>query len=126
MIWEHLMMKLVDQFLFRVERTLIVFAVVAMTILVFLDVVQRSLSHIIPLGIPGAQKLALGLMMWASFLGASLATREHQHISLDGLRKKIPQKYSALVTFISNIVTAAFVFYLARLACFQFLEELNE
>jgi TRAP-type C4-dicarboxylate transport system permease small subunit len=40
----------------------------------------KLLLVVFPSSVPGAQKFALGFMLWAGLLGASLATRERRHM----------------------------------------------
>lgn len=60
----------------------------------------KLLIVLAPSGISGAQKFALGFLVWSGFLGASLATRSSRHIVLDAVKKKLDTRtriwYSAL------------------------------
>lgn len=68
------------------------------------------------LGYSWAPNIALTLLLWMAFLGASMATHDKRHLALDAVRKIVPAKhtrlYAALSFVVSAIVTAAF-FYLS-------------
>lgn len=66
----------------------------------------KLLLVVAPSGIPGAQKLALGLLVWCGFLGASVAAREKRHIVLDAVKKKLEPQTRAYFSFIGGILTA--------------------
>ena len=75
----------------------------------------KLLVILAPSGISGAQKFALGFLVWSGFLGASLATRANRHIVLDAVKKKIETRTRIWYSAIGGIVTFCFcglVFYL--------------
>ncbi len=63
-------------------------------------------------------KLALFLLLWTAFIGASMATHDQRHLTIDAVRKALPAKalpfYQAISHLIAAIFTAAFT-YLAFL-----------
>ncbi|MBN4077308.1 TRAP transporter small permease subunit [Sulfobacillus acidophilus] len=86
----------------------------------------KGLLYTFPSGIPGAQKFALGFMMWAVFLGASIATRQRRHIILAALLKKVDKKMLPIYSLVGSFLTAVFCFYLAMLAKMQILFEYQD
>ncbi len=79
----------------------------------------RVLVFIFPAGIPGAQKFALGFMMWAAFLGGALATRKRSHISLNVLKSQISKKNIHFVNLLSNLLASSCCLYFAFLGFMQ-------
>ena len=79
-------------------------------------IVKLALGFQAGLGYSWAPNIALTLLLWMAFLGASMATHEKRHLGLDAVRKLIPSKhtrlYAGLSFLASGLVTAAF-FYLA-------------
>ncbi|RMD97906.1 MAG: TRAP transporter small permease [Deltaproteobacteria bacterium] len=101
----------IDDVVFAIEKGIITLSLGVMVLLVFLDLLLREVAGS---GIGGAQKLALYLMLWAGFLGASIATRGGKHLSMDLLDKLLsstPRRYLQGGVF---FVTAAFSFFLSR------------
>lgn len=79
-----------------------------------------------PTGIAGAQKFALGFMVWAGFLGASLATRARRHIVLDAVKKKLDPVVLPWFSFLGALATAAFTATLGYLASHKLATQIEE
>jgi TRAP-type C4-dicarboxylate transport system permease small subunit len=76
----------------RVEEVLLVCLVVGMLALGFLQILFRNL---ISIGIVWIDPLVRHLVLWIALLGASIATRENRHISIDLLSGRVsPSHYS--------------------------------
>lgn len=75
--------------------------------------------YVFPTGIAGAQKFALGFMVWAGFLGASLATRARRHIVIDAVKKKLDNAAYPIFAFLGALLTASFTGTIAYLAAFK-------
>jgi len=76
----------------RVEEVLLVCLVVGMLALGFLQILFRNL---ISVGIVWIDPLVRHLVLWIALLGASIATRENRHISIDLLSGRVsPSHYS--------------------------------
>jgi len=73
-------MRMLGSFYERLEEVLLVFLVVLMVFLGFLQILFRNL---ISIGIVWVDPLVRHLVLWIALLGASLATRENRHISID-------------------------------------------
>lgn len=104
-------LKKIDEYWAVVERTFIVIALILMSLVVFLQVVLR---YVFDAGIPWAEELARYLMVWAGFLGGSLATRERRHISIDILPRLFPEEsvIRGVVIRLTYLFAAAFCFFL--------------
>jgi len=76
--------KKTDERVYRIEQTTVWIMLSVMVLLVFFDFLLRET---IRESIHGAQKLALYLMIWVGFIGASLATKEKKHLKMDLLEK---------------------------------------
>jgi len=64
----------------RLEEILLVFLV---ALLVFLGFLQILFRNLISIGIVWVDPLVRHLVLWIALLGASIATRENRHISID-------------------------------------------
>ena len=80
MIFGSFSLKMLGSFYERLEEILLVFLVVLMVSLGFLQILFRNLIFI---GIVWVDPLVRHLVLWIALLGASIATRENRHISID-------------------------------------------
>ena len=67
-------------------------------------------------GYTWAKELAMVLLMWVGFVGASMATYEGRNIQVDFVRKNVPVGWRRHYEIISGIVTSLFTLVLAYLA----------
>lgn len=104
-------LKKLDEKWAFLERSAIVIALSLMGIVVFIQVVLR---YIFDTGIPWAEELARYLMVWAGFLGGSLATRERRHIVVDIIPKIMREGSTPQILLIkfTYLITAGFCFFL--------------
>jgi TRAP-type C4-dicarboxylate transport system permease small subunit len=79
-----------------------------------------------PSSLPGAQKFALGFMLWAGMLGASIATRTRRHIVIDTVTKGLDPAAGRYYALIGGVVTALFCGLLAWLGFMQLGGEYRE
>jgi C4-dicarboxylate transporter DctQ subunit len=54
------------------------------------------------------QSYALFLLLWAAFIGASMATSKGRHLKIDAVRKSVPQRLQPIYNFFSYVVAAVF------------------
>ena len=101
-----------DRAIDRVETALIFVFTLAMTGLVFLDFLDREMAGI-DLGLQGALKVSLILMIWVAFLGASLATRDERHLTIDAADRALSPAGSARLYRVSMALAAVFCWKLA-------------
>jgi TRAP-type C4-dicarboxylate transport system permease small subunit len=55
-----------------------------------------------------ATRIALFLLLWASFVGASMATYEGRHLTIDAVRKAIPARLTPWFNGVSSVVAGLF------------------
>ena len=80
-------MKTVVDAYFRVLKLLIVLCLAVMVVLVFGNVVLRYAFNS---GITVSEELSRFFFIWMTFLGAALGLREHAHLGVDTLVRKLP------------------------------------
>ena len=73
-------LRMLGSFYERLEEVLLVFLV---ALLVFLGFLQILFRNLISIGIVWVDPLVRHLVLWIALLGASIATRENRHISID-------------------------------------------
>jgi TRAP-type C4-dicarboxylate transport system permease small subunit len=86
----------------------------------------KGVLVVFPSSVPGAQKFALGFMLWSGMLGASLATRARRHIILDPIKKKLDPQTLKPFSLIGGLVTFVFCAYLALLGSLQLFQQIEE
>jgi TRAP-type C4-dicarboxylate transport system permease small subunit len=79
-----------------------------------------------PSSLPGAQKFALGFMLWSGMLGASLATRTRRHIVLDLVKKKLDPQTAKPFALLGGLATFGFCALLAYLGTKQLLGQIED
>jgi TRAP-type C4-dicarboxylate transport system permease small subunit len=101
------MAKLVDGY-FRLLRALTVVCLAGMVVLVFGNVVLRYAFNT---GITVGEEVSRWLFVWLTFLGAIVATREHGHLGVDALVKRLPRT-AQKTCLIASLVLMLFVTWL--------------
>lgn len=86
----------------------------------------QAVLWLFPSSVPGAQKFALGFMLWSGMLGASLATRSRRHIMLDLVTKKLDPGTARPFALLGGVVTFAFCAFLAYLGSKQVWAQVEE
>lgn len=86
----------------------------------------HGVLKVFPSSVPGAQKFALGFMLWSGMLGASLATRARRHIVLDLLKKKLDPDTQKPFALLGGLVTFAFCALLAFLGTKQLVTQIDD
>jgi TRAP-type C4-dicarboxylate transport system permease small subunit len=86
----------------------------------------KALLWLFPTSVDGAQKFALGFMVWSGFLGASMATRMQRHIVMDAVKKKLDDDIYPYMSFLGATVTSLFSGYLAALGYYKLWVEIEE
>ena len=100
-------MKFLRSLNYNVYRILKAVVVTLFILLLAFSALQVILRLVFKTGIPNAESLSRYLVLWVSFLGASLAAFKHRHINLDILSKYLKKINPGLVGVI--ISTAATV-----------------
>lgn len=68
----------------------------------------RLFVVVVPNGLIWSQNFALVLTLWVGFFGASMATHEHKHLSVEAVQRHIPPSLRKWVACASAILTAVF------------------
>jgi TRAP-type C4-dicarboxylate transport system permease small subunit len=96
-------LQLIDKVVEVIERYLIIIFLTLMVVLTFFNILLRSLythGHIqwanAVLGkVDWSEPFTRLLVLWVTFLGASLLTKENRHIKIDIMRSLIPKHWLA-------------------------------
>jgi C4-dicarboxylate transporter DctQ subunit len=93
-----------DHWLASLERALAVLLLTGLLGLGLLQVIERN---VLASGIFWADELLQHMVLWLGFLGASLATRQRRHLSIDVLSHFLPTRWQLWLELLVN--TAALV-----------------
>jgi TRAP-type C4-dicarboxylate transport system permease small subunit len=96
-----------DHWLASLERTLVVLLLSGLLGLGLLQVIERN---VLASGIFWADELLQHIVLWLGFLGASLATREHRHLSIDVLSHFLPTRWQLWFGLLVNTVALRAVY----------------
>jgi len=98
-----------DHCLASFERALVVLLLTGLLGLGLLQVIERN---VLASGIFWADELLQHIVLWLGFLGASLATREHRHLSIDFL----PVRWQLWLELLVNTVALGLCMLLVQAA----------
>ena len=104
-----------DALLEKLEKGFIAFALLLMTALSFADYLRREVPFF-DVDIQGGPSMAVVLMVWVGFLGASLAVRERKHLAVDLSDRLLSPAAAGLLKRFTALVTAGFCWMFAGYA----------
>ena len=110
------LLRIIDKSLAFFENTLIIVLVAVMVLMSFLQVILRNFDA----GLLWADIFLRHLVLWVGFIGASLATRDEKHISIDALSRLVPERSLPYVKLVVDAVTLFICVVLAN-AGYMFL-----
>lgn len=93
----------------RVEGFLLSIFLLGMVCLAFLQVVMRNIFNA---GLPWADTIVRHMVLWVGFLGATLATKLNQHLTLEVLTKYLPERGCHLAAVLVKIFAGVISFFL--------------
>jgi len=105
-----------------IEKAETILLVIILSVMVLLAFVQVVLRNLFDQGILWGDILLRHLVLWVGFLGASLATREEKHISIDLLTRFVSKQGQHIVRAITNFF-ALFICYLLASASITFVAD---
>jgi TRAP-type C4-dicarboxylate transport system permease small subunit len=94
------MRTLVDWY-FRLLKLLVVACMAVMVVMVFGNVVLRYAFNS---GISVSEELSRWCFVWMVFLGALIALREHAHLGLDSVVKRLPPKGQRICLVVGHLL----------------------
>ncbi len=107
-----------DEIIDRIEQILIVLFLSSMILVSSLQIILRNLFDT---GLSWGDSLIRNLVLWVGFIGASLATREGKHISIDVVSRWLPSLGNKIVTLIIHLFSI-FICILLTYASLKFIK----
>ena len=103
-------LKLIDE---KLEEIFLVIILIAAVVIVAMQVVTR---YIFKIPLPWSEEIARYLFLWLTWVGASYATKERKHVSIDLVYEKLPEKGQMICKVITNIIWMAFLLMMVQLS----------
>lgn len=97
----------------KLEEVFLVIILIAAVIIVAMQVVTR---YVLKVPLPWSEEIARYLFLWLTWVGASYATKERKHVSIDLVYEKLSPTGKMICKVISNIIWVIFLFMMARLS----------
>ncbi len=110
----------IDRALARAETALLILFLAVMVVMAFVQVLLRNLFST---GILWGDSLLRHLVLWLTFLGASLATRENRHIKIDILARLLKGRLRHLAAALTNLSGSVVCAFLAKASIVFVLDE---
>jgi len=110
--------KRLDEIIDHTEQTVLVISLSFMILIAFSQIVLRNLFDT---GLSWGDPLVRNLVLWVSFIGAALATKEGKHINIDVVSRWIPPRGKILVEAITGLFSS-FICALLTFAALKFIK----
>ncbi|MBI4373365.1 MAG: TRAP transporter small permease [Deltaproteobacteria bacterium] len=107
------LLNFINDRLARIEESFLCLFLLAMILLAFLQVVARNLFST---GLLWADAFVRLLLLWVGFLGAALATRLNQHLSIDVFTKFLGGRSRKLIGIFTKVFATIVCLYLYQAA----------
>lgn len=105
-------LKRVDSSIRKVESYFIAFAIIFITVITFINVSMRYLANT---SWTWAEELTRYIMVWMTFIGASLCVRDNVHVTMDVLMEKGPKWLKKPLLYFTYAGSAIISLYLGYL-----------
>lgn len=103
-------LKKFHQLLLKTEAGLLIGLLLLMIVIAVIQIVMRNFMGA---GLIWAESLLRITVLWLALLGAMVASRNDEHIAIDVLVNKLPQKLRGIVVRFTRAVTALICFIVA-------------
>lgn len=111
--WDRL-----DDYIGRIERVCIVLLLSSMILVAFAQILLRNF---LATGIAWGDALIRNLVVWVGFIGASLATKENKHITIDVVSHWVSGRKSRYIQLLAYFFSA-FICGLLTFAAYRFVQ----
>jgi len=89
----------------NIEEYIVVILLAVMTAVVFWQVVCR---FVLKVSLPWSEELSRYILVWASFLGASIGVKRGAHIGVEALVMVLPKSVKTIVRYLGVIISVIF------------------
>lgn len=95
----------------RWTNTVCLAVLAAMTVITCFEVFVR---YVLGQSLPWAEEVPKYLMIWLTFLGASLATRRDMHVGFTGFVEWLPSRLRRWTLLLGRLLVLLFLYYVVR------------
>ncbi|MCP4871894.1 MAG: TRAP transporter small permease [Proteobacteria bacterium] len=106
-------LQAVDRVVAAIEKLVLLVMVAAIVLLPLAQIILRVVGHG---GFPWGHEVVRTLMLWIAFVGASLATAERRHITIDLIDRSLAPKAKAGFNIVVQTIGLLLTGYLAWVA----------
>jgi C4-dicarboxylate transporter DctQ subunit len=103
-IWSEKMNTL-KKFLNNIEEIIVVPLVAVMTVVIVMQVIFR---YVLKGSLPWSEELARYLMVWVTFVGASIGVKKGAHVGVEALVMALPKKAQTIAKYLGIIISVIF------------------
>ncbi|MDN5302681.1 MAG: hypothetical protein PWQ60_2195 [Thermoanaerobacteraceae bacterium] len=98
-------MKRVSEIFNNIEEFLVVILLFVMTVVVFWQVICR---FVLKASLPWSEEFSRYVLVWASFLGASIGVKRGAHIGVEAFTLILPDKLKKFIQYLAIILSIIF------------------
>lgn len=102
-------LKKIDDSIRKGETTIVAFFIITVTVLIFTNVVLR---YVFKNSWTWAEELTRYIIIWMTFIGASLCVRDNVHVTMDILINRISKRFKKPLLYVIYIGSAFISLYL--------------
>lgn len=110
--------KKLNQWVAKAELWILILIVLVMVFMAALQIILRKFFHS---GILWGDIFLRQLVLWVSFIGASLATKDNKHINMDLLGRVLKGRWKASAEILVHLFSS-FIAYLLMMASWHFVQ----
>lgn len=99
------LLKKLNALFYKVSKKLGAFVLLVLVVVITISVVSR---YFLNSPLTWTEELCTFLFIWFSFLGATLATYEKRHVSVDFVVNRLPKTANRIVKLFSNLLILIF------------------
>lgn len=92
--------KKLDEIIGKMERIILVILLCAMIAIAFLQILLRNLFFT---GLDWGDALVRNLVLWVGLIGATLATKQERHITIDLISRWLPSRGKKMAAAVTNL-----------------------
>ncbi len=102
----------IDRALRMLESCILAVGIISTTFIIFINVVLR---YMFSAPLSWAEELSRYIMIWLTFIGASLCVRDNVHVNMDILQTRLPFPAAKVLVCIVDLIAAGACLYFGSL-----------
>ncbi|HHW02587.1 MAG TPA: TRAP transporter small permease [Thermoanaerobacterales bacterium] len=103
---------MIDKNIRKAESFVVAISIMTITVIIFINVVLR---YLFKNSLAWAEELTRYIMVWMTFIGASLCVRDNVHVTMDVLLNNLPKNLKKILLYFIYGVSAVICLYMTYL-----------